>query len=94
MTNDENNLGMAGHAGLNESPREQEGSGAEVEQGQEEQNYEGENQEEISLEELRELQAKAAKADENWDKYVRLSADFENYKKRAARERTTRQRSG
>ena len=88
MTNDENNPGMSGHAGLNESPREQEGSGAEVEQGQEEQNLEGENQEEISLEELSELQAKAAKADENWDKYVRLSADFENYKKRAARERS------
>ncbi len=37
---------------------------------------------------LKELRAKAAKADENWDKYLRMVADFENYKKRAARERT------
>jgi molecular chaperone GrpE len=34
-----------------------------------------------------ELKAKAAKADENWDRFVRLNADFDNYKKRAARER-------
>lgn len=28
-----------------------------------------------------------AKADENWDRYVRLAAEFDNFKKRAARER-------
>jgi molecular chaperone GrpE len=39
-------------------------------------------------EELRNLREKAAKADENWDKYVRVVADFDNYKKRAAREKT------
>jgi molecular chaperone GrpE len=38
-------------------------------------------------EQLKELRAKAAKADENWDKYLRIVADFDNYKKRAARER-------
>lgn len=38
--------------------------------------------------EIEELKGKAAKADENWDKYVRAVADFDNYKKRAARERT------
>lgn len=37
--------------------------------------------------ELDELRQRAAKAEENWDRLVRLSADFENYKKRAARER-------
>jgi len=34
-----------------------------------------------------ELKAQAAKAAEHWDRLVRQSADLENYKKRAARER-------
>lgn len=34
-----------------------------------------------------EADALKAKADENWDRYVRLAAEFENFKKRAARER-------
>ena len=42
---------------------------------------------EVSAEEIAELRAKADKSAENWDKYVRLNADFDNYKKRAARER-------
>src|SRR5688572_2217925 len=42
---------------------------------------------EVSQEEITELRAKADKAAENWDKYVRLNADFDNFKKRAARER-------
>ena len=33
------------------------------------------------------LKAQAAKAAEYWDRYLRLTADFDNYKKRAARER-------
>ncbi len=37
--------------------------------------------------ELAELKAQAAKAAENWDRLLRLTADFDNYKKRAARER-------
>lgn len=37
--------------------------------------------------EIEELRSKAAKADENWDRLVRTAADFENFKKRAARER-------
>jgi molecular chaperone GrpE len=36
---------------------------------------------------LEELMARAAKADEHWDRLLRTSADFENFKKRAARER-------
>lgn len=44
-----------------------------------------ENQESsVSLEELR---AQAAKGREHWEQLVRLAADFENYKKRAAREK-------
>ena len=31
---------------------------------------------------------KAAAADENWDRLLRTTADFDNFKKRAARERT------
>ena len=38
-------------------------------------------------EELEELKARAAKADENWDRLLRTAADLENYKKRATRER-------
>lgn len=33
------------------------------------------------------LKAATAKAAENWDRFLRATADFENYKKRAARER-------
>lgn len=42
---------------------------------------------ELSHEQIDELRAKAAKADENWDRLLRVTADFDNYKKRAARER-------
>src|SRR6516225_11960055 len=38
-------------------------------------------------EQLDELRQRAAKADENWDRLVRTTADFDNYKKRAAREK-------
>ncbi len=37
--------------------------------------------------ELEELRAKAAKADEHWERLLRQAADFENFKKRAARDR-------
>ena len=43
--------------------------------------------EELTTEQFEQLKAQAAKAEENWDKFVRLTADFDNYKKRAARER-------
>src|SRR5271169_2400854 len=41
----------------------------------------------ISVDELQDLKARAAKADENWDKYLRTVADFDNYRKRVAREK-------
>jgi molecular chaperone GrpE len=41
----------------------------------------------IAPEQLEELKTRAAKADEHWDRLVRAMADFENYKKRAAREK-------
>jgi molecular chaperone GrpE len=41
----------------------------------------------ISVEELQELKTRAAKADENWDKYLRAVADLDNYRKRVAREK-------
>jgi molecular chaperone GrpE len=40
-----------------------------------------------AADELKQLQERAAKADENWDKYLRACADFENYRKRALREK-------
>jgi molecular chaperone GrpE len=41
----------------------------------------------ISLQEFEDLKAKAAKADENWDKFLRTAAELDNYRKRAAREK-------
>jgi molecular chaperone GrpE len=42
---------------------------------------------ELTAVQLEELKTRAAKADEHWDRLLRTAADFENFKKRAARER-------
>lgn len=42
----------------------------------------------IAKDELENIKSKAAKADEFYDRLLRVSADFDNYKKRMARERT------
>jgi len=41
----------------------------------------------LSPPEIEDLKGRAAKAEENWDRYLRATADLENFKKRAARER-------
>ena len=41
----------------------------------------------LAPEQIQDLRAKAAKAEEHWDRFIRQTADFENFKKRAARER-------
>ena len=41
----------------------------------------------LTMEDLDQLKLQAAKAAEHWDKLLRTTADFDNYKKRAARER-------
>src|ERR1041385_2883019 len=41
----------------------------------------------LTPEQLEELKSRAAKADEHWDRLLRATADFENFKKRAAREK-------
>ena len=41
----------------------------------------------LTAEQLEELKQRAAKADEHWDRLLRTTADFDNYKKRAAREK-------
>jgi len=41
----------------------------------------------ITPEQLEELKARAEKADDSWERLVRTSADFDNFKKRAAREK-------
>src|SRR5436190_15435623 len=41
----------------------------------------------LSTEQLEDLKSRAAKADENWERLLRTTADFDNFKKRAARER-------
>lgn len=41
----------------------------------------------LAPEQLEELKARAAKADEHWDRLLRTTADFDNFKKRAAREK-------
>jgi len=45
------------------------------------------NFESLSPEQFEELKARATKADEYWDRLLRTTADFDNFKKRAARER-------
>jgi molecular chaperone GrpE len=42
----------------------------------------------LTVEQLEELKSRAAKADDSWDRLLRTTADFDNFKKRAARERT------
>lgn len=42
----------------------------------------------LTAEQIADLQARAAKADESWDRYVRTVAELDNYRKRAARERS------
>ena len=41
----------------------------------------------LTPEQIEELKTKAARAEDNWDRLVRLTADFDNFKKRAAKER-------
>ena len=41
----------------------------------------------VTPEQLTELKERAARADENWERLLRTSADFDNFKKRAAREK-------
>jgi molecular chaperone GrpE len=41
----------------------------------------------LTVEQLEELKQRAAKADDHWDRLLRTMADFDNYKKRAAREK-------
>lgn len=41
----------------------------------------------LTSDQLQQLADKAAKAEEHWDRLVRTTADFDNYKKRAAREK-------
>jgi molecular chaperone GrpE len=41
----------------------------------------------VTPEQFEELKARAAKADEHWQRLLRTAADFENFKKRAVREK-------
>jgi molecular chaperone GrpE len=41
----------------------------------------------LTPEQLEELKQRAAKADEHWERLLRTTADFDNYKKRATREK-------
>jgi molecular chaperone GrpE len=43
---------------------------------------------ELTPAQIEALKTQAAKAEENWDRLVRTTADFDNFKKRAARERS------
>ena len=42
----------------------------------------------LTPEQFEELKVRAARADESWERLLRTTADFDNFKKRAARERT------
>ena len=84
-SSEDNNLGMAGATGVNEAPfGDGGGNGTSAAEERADQRLEGDS---VSPEEFAEIKAKAAKADENWEKFVRATADLDNYKKRALRER-------
>src|SRR5262245_42133655 len=51
------------------------------------------DEEPLSGDALGELKSKAAKADEHWNRLLRVTADFDNFKKRAARERDETRRN-
>jgi molecular chaperone GrpE len=98
MSNEENNLGMAGETGVNEAPMggmggrntpgfQSAGTAAETSESPEGTPGDPDLMGDFSPNRFAELEAKAAKADENWEKYVRAVADLDNYKKRALRER-------
>lgn len=85
MTNDEKNPATGPDSGMNQAPLADESTGG----GGTGTGLEGDAPPtEVTLEQFQELQTRAAKADENWEKYVRAVADLDNYKKRAARERS------
>ena len=42
---------------------------------------------ELTREQVEELRARAAKADDHWERFLRATADLENFRKRAVRER-------
>ncbi len=58
-----------------------------IEQGQESEPLVAVEPGTVTKEQLDELKQRAAKADENWDRLLRTTADFDNYKKRATREK-------
>jgi len=41
----------------------------------------------LTPQQVQELRDQAAKAEANWDRYLRVTADFDNYKKRVTREK-------
>ena len=86
---------------MNETTSENNEVNVEVVEGAEAQGEESANAEEqgsvaeeddspVTLErkEWNDLDAKAQKANEYWDRFVRLNAEFDNFKKRSARERS------
>lgn len=84
MTNNDNNPGAGPDSQVTQAPLPDESTGG----GGAATGVEGDvTPGEITLDQYNELQSKAARADENWEKYVRAVADLDNYKKRAARER-------
>jgi molecular chaperone GrpE len=78
------NENSPGKAEVNEAPLGDGGNGVTAAEESQDQRFEGES---VSPEEFAEVKARAAKADENWEKFVRATADLDNYKKRALRER-------
>jgi molecular chaperone GrpE len=85
MSSNQNNSGMPGETPVHESPLPDDGGNGTVGAGESGRIVDMDD--DFSPEDIAELKAKAAKATENWDKYLRISADLDNYKKRALRER-------
>lgn len=72
---------------INEQEEQASAEGAQNEELEQETGSEVEQQDETATEELTELEKLQAELDEAKDKYVRLVAEFDNFRKRSAKER-------
>ena len=74
---------------VTDQPSGEEGEPVDSSEGNLSSEGEPEDDSPVTLESIayKELVEKSEKADAHWDRYVRLNAEFDNFKKRAARER-------
>src|SRR5688500_9280211 len=71
----------------NDAEKKEDPTGVATENAPQSANGEQSTSTSLTPEQLEELKEKASKAEEYWDRLLRQTADFDNYKKRATREK-------